>query len=142
MGGPTLSPVRILAIDPGERRTGLAATDFLGNIAFPLPKLVHRGFEELPALLEPLLEERQAEVLVVGIPLNTQGQMGPQALKVQALVEILKKRFPKLRIETIDEAMTTDIAHAKLKAAGLKASQRKKLADSLAALEILERWRN
>ncbi len=132
---------RILAIDPGQRRTGLAATDFFGNIAFPLPKLEHRGFEELPRLLAPILEERQAEVLVVGIPLGAQGEMGPQARKVEELVSQLKKRFPDLRIETIDEAMTTDIAHEKLKAAGLKAAQRKKLADSLAALEILERWR-
>ncbi len=137
-----MSALRILAIDPGERRTGLAATDFLGNIAFPLPKLVHNGFEELPDLLAPLLEERQAEVLVVGIPLNVQGEKGPQALKVQALVEVLRKRFPSLRVETVDEAMTTEIAHAKLKEAGLKAARRKKLADSLAALEILERWRS
>ena len=137
-----MSRPRILAIDPGEARTGLAATDFFGNIAFPLPKLEHRGFGELPDLLAPLLEERQAEVLVVGIPLNAEGGMGAQARKVQELVEVLKKRFAPLPVETIDEAMTTDIAHEKLKSAGLKAAQRKKLADSLAALEILERWRS
>ncbi|MCB9881607.1 MAG: Holliday junction resolvase RuvX [Planctomycetes bacterium] len=130
---------RILAIDPGERRTGVAATDWTGTIAVPLARLDHRGMDEIPELLVALVSERETERLLIGVPLGVDGSHGPQAKKVLALVDKLTKRFPQLEICTIDEAHSSDVAHAQLKAAGVKAARRKHHVDSLAALEILRR---
>ena len=131
---------RILALDPGERRTGLAGTDGLGMMAFPLETIVHKGFAALPEALRPIIAEREPEILVVGLPIDAQGRVGPQAQKVLALVERLKAAFPDLEVLTQDESHTTDVAHAWLKEAGMKASKRKGKADTMAALAILKRF--
>jgi putative pre-16S rRNA nuclease len=131
---------RILALDPGERRTGIAGTDSLGMMAFPLTTLVHKGFESLPKALAPIIEERDPQILVVGLPLDSQGLIGPQAKKVLVLVEALKKAFPLLEVLTQDESHSTDIAHTWLKDAGMKAAKRKTKADTMAALAILKRY--
>ncbi|MEZ5988644.1 MAG: Holliday junction resolvase RuvX [Planctomycetota bacterium] len=130
-----------LAIDPGERRTGLAGTDGAGIMALPLGTLEHDGFAALPAALRPVLEERRPEVLVVGVPLGSAGEAGPQARKVLALVEALRVAFPDLSVETVDESHTTNEAHELLEEAGFKAASRRRRADALAALAILRRWR-
>lgn len=132
---------RYLAIDPGERRTGLAATDWSGSISVPLERIDHRGMAEIPAQLAPVLAERETEILVVGLPLGADGRRGPQAKKVLKLVEALAKRFPELEIVTTDEAHSSDVAHRQLKDAGIKAAKRRRHVDSLAALEILRRYR-
>lgn len=131
---------RCLALDVGERRTGIAATDATGTISVPLERLEHHGLDELPDLVAPILEERRTEVLVVGVPLSVDGSAGPQARKVLALVERLRRRFEDLQVETVDEAHSSDEAHDLLKQAGIKAAKRKKHADSLAALGILQRY--
>ncbi len=132
---------RFLAIDPGERRTGVAATDWTGTISIPLERIDHKGFDALPDLLAPVVAERQTQVLVVGIPLGADGQQGPQAMKVQALANKLRARFPDVEVVTMDEAHSSDVAHAQLKSAGIKAAKRRQHVDSLAALEILRRYR-
>ncbi len=130
---------RFLALDLGERRTGLAATDETGTIALPLPRLEHSSMDEVPDLLVPILEERRPEVLVVGLPLARDGGMTAMAARILEIVTVLKSRHPGLEIRTEDEALTTDLAHDRLKRNGLKAARRKRLADSQAALAILER---
>ena len=132
---------RFLAIDPGERRTGIAATDWTGTISIPLDRIEHRGFKQLPDLLAVLLRARETQVLVVGLPLNLEGQAGPQARKVLELVRVLAERFPQIEVVTANEAHSSDVAHAQLKDAGIKAAKRRRHADSLAALEILRRYR-
>ena len=135
-----MSRKRILALDPGERRTGLAGTDGLGMMAFPLETIVHQGFSALPKALAPIIEERDPEILVVGLPINPQGKIGPQAEKVLVLVEKLKEAYPHLEVLTEDESHSTDVAHAWLKEAGMKAAKRKTKADTMAALAILKRY--
>ena len=131
---------RILALDPGERRTGLAGTDGLGMMAFPLETIVHDGFAALPSAIAHIVEEREPEVLVVGVPLDAQGKAGPQAEKVLALVARLQEAFPDLEVVTQDESHSTDVAHAWLKQAGMKAAKRKTKADTMAALAILKKY--
>ena len=132
-------PRRYLALDLGERRTGLAATDESGTIAVPLPRLEHATMDEVPDLLEGLLEERRPEVLVVGLPLSRDGRPTAMSGRILEIVEALRRRWPDLDVRTEDEAMTTDLAHERLKRGGLKAARRKRLADSQAALAILQR---
>jgi len=135
-----LSGKRLLALDPGERRTGIAGTDALGMMAFPLETIVHQGFPALPGALGAIIAERDPEILVVGLPINARGEIGPQAQKVLTLVEKLKEAFPNLEVVTQDESHSTDVAHAWLKEAGMKASKRKTKADTMAALAILKRY--
>ena len=135
-----MSDKRILALDPGERRTGIAGTDGLGLMAFPLETIVHAGFAALPDAIARIVEERDPEILVVGLPIDSQGNIGPQAKKVLALVEKLKAAFPRLEVVTQDESHSTDVAHAWLKEAGMKAAKRKTKADTMAALAILKRY--
>lgn len=133
-------PRRILAVDFGDTRTGLAATDFTGSIETPLPALV--GLDDTACIAElcALARERESELVVVGMPYNSDGSVGPRAQRTQAFVAQLQKTCP-CPVRTVDERNTTDEAHELLRQGGLKAAQRKKLADSVAALVILRRAR-
>ncbi len=130
---------RFLALDVGERRTGVAATDWTGTIVVPLETIHHQGMAELPELLAPLLKERETQVLVVGVPLHGDGSAGPQAQKVLKLAEELQKRFPQVEHRQVDESHSSDVAHQQMKSAGMKAARRRRHADALAAVEILRR---
>ena len=134
------SPRRILAIDFGDRRTGLAATDWTGTIVVPLAPIVADDDATVARQIAALVRERDTELVVVGLPLSRDGTEGPRAQRTQSFVAVLSKQIG-IPIETIDESLSTDEAHQRLKALGLKAAQRKKLADSVAALVILERYR-
>ena len=134
------APTRILAVDFGDRRTGLAATDFTGSIVVPLPALVGLKDPECARAIADLATERETEVIVVGLPLDTAGQVGQRAQRTLKFVELLKSTTPHA-VTTCDERNTTDEAHALLRDGGIRAAQRKKLADSVAALVILNRFR-
>ena len=133
-------PRRILAIDFGDRRTGLAATDYTGAIILPLDPIVGLDDAGCAREIAALCDDRDTEVVVVGLPLDKRGEIGPRAKRTQKFVEALKKATDR-PIEFVDETSTTDEAHARLKEFGLKASKRKKAADSVAAMIILERFR-
>lgn len=131
---------RILAVDFGDARTGLAATDFTGSIETPLPAL--RGLDDAACIAElcALARERDSQLIVVGMPYNSDGSSGPRAQRTQGFVDKLSAQAP-CPVATVDERNTTDEAHALLAQGGLKAAQRKKLADSVAALVILRRYK-
>lgn len=137
----TTRPRRILAVDFGDARTGLAATDWTGTIALPLDRIDARDRDAVVRAITELVAERQTEVVVVGVPLSVDGGEGPRATRTREFVERLRAALP-VPVETIDESHSTDEAHERLKRGGLKASQRKRVADSIAALIILERYRN
>lgn len=131
---------RILAVDFGDARTGLAATDFTGTIAVPLARIDERDEARLAAAIAAIVAERATQVVVVGMPLGTDGNAGPRAQRTAAFVQRLQRTLG-CPVHTIDESSSTDEAHELLKAGGLRASRRKQLADSVAALVILERYR-
>jgi putative Holliday junction resolvase len=131
---------RLLAVDFGDRRTGLAATDATGTIAVPLPPLATGGDEACATAVAALAAERNSEAIVVGMPLLVDGSSGGRARRTLRFVEVLRRLAP-CPVTTIDEAGTTAEAHERLGTAGIKAARRKQLADSIAALLILERYR-
>lgn len=133
-------PRRLLAVDYGDARTGLAATDWTGTIAVPLPRIDSRDLAQVVAAIAELARERATEVVVVGMPLQSDGSSGPRAQRTSAFCERLRRAVP-CPVEVVDESHSTDEAHELLKAGGLKAAQRKRLADSVAALVVLERFR-
>ena len=132
--------LRILAVDFGDRRTGLAATDHFGKICFPLPALVGLDDQTCADHIANLASERESDVIVIGMPLDAQGRPGQRARRTQGFVDLVRKGAP-CQVATTDEALSTEEAHRRLKDLGVKAARRKKLADSIAAMVILERYR-
>lgn len=131
---------RLLAVDFGDARTGLAATDWTGSIAVPLPRIDSRNDGEVIAAVAALVRERDTQVVVLGMPLTRDGTPGQRAQRTAAFHERLRLALA-VPVVTVDESHTTDEAHERLREGGLKAKRRKDLADSVAALIILERYR-
>lgn len=135
-------PTRILAVDYGERRTGIAATDWTGSICLPLPRLDLDEPRAVAAAIGSLVRERQSEIVVLGMPLLHDGSFGQRARRTQEFLAVLADVVAPVPVTTVDESHSTDEAHERLKQVGIKAARRKGLADSLAALVILERYRH
>jgi putative Holliday junction resolvase len=142
------TPGRILALDVGDRRIGLAITDELGLTAQPL-FTVHRT--TLRADLKSIgrfIRQHGVTALVVGNPLHADGRPGAQAAKSQAMAEALREAHPTLDHHFLDERLTTREAHALLDEAGYGARSagrshgrsidRKDLIDQVAAVLLLE----
>lgn len=136
----TEPPTRILAVDFGDRRTGLAATDFTGTIVTPLTALVGLKDPDCARAIADLADERDSQMIVVGLPYDTAGQIGQRAVRTLKFIELLKSTTA-CQVATCDERNTTDEAHALLRDGGIRAAKRRKLADSVAALVILNRYR-
>ena len=131
---------RILAVDFGDARTGLAATDWTGSIVVPLPRIDARDPAAVIAAIAELVRERDSQVVVLGMPLTVDGTTNQRAQRTAAFHGRLQQALP-IPVHLVDESHTTDEAHERLKQGGLKAKRRKDLADSVAALIILERYR-
>jgi len=135
-----VSAPRILALDVGDRRIGLAITDPLGLTAQPLFTL-HRATPKpnLRADLKAIarfIRQHKVEVLVVGNPLHADGSPSPQSAKTlafaAALREHLREAHPNLTLHLLDERLTTREAHALLGGAGPSKARAKDKASRLA----------
>jgi putative Holliday junction resolvase len=127
---------RILAVDFGRRRLGLAVSDALGMASHPLPALQRATPALDSAALRALIDERDVRRLVVGLPLNMDGSEGPMAAQARAFGAWLQQQTG-LPVDFEDERLSTDEAEEFLRAAGLRPSDRKRLRDSVAAAVIL-----
>jgi putative Holliday junction resolvase len=102
---------RILAVDPGEVRLGIAVSDPTGTIARPLTVIRHTARARDVQQIAELAEQNEVEVIVVGLALDRDGNLGPQARRAMRLVEALR-RSTDLAVETVDETDTTRSAQA------------------------------
>src|SRR6059058_2175802 len=98
--------MRILAIDHGTKRMGIALSDELGMIAQPLEFIPAEPFAKFLERLKEILSEKQVELVLVGMPRNMDGSYGPAALKVQQFVAVLKDAIA-IPIQTLDERLTS-----------------------------------
>lgn len=128
---------RILGIDYGTRRIGLAMSDAGETLAFPLT--VVEGERDLHRELERLLAEESVERIVVGLPLNMNGTIGPKAREALAFKARLEKRYG-LPVDTSDERLSTVQADDLLREAGLSFSKRAKRVDKVAAQILLQAY--
>lgn len=128
-----------LGIDPGDARIGVAATDPLGILAHPVETIDLRATEPVERLAA-IVAQRGIRTLVVGLPLNLDGEEGPAARKARAFGERLAARLPELPLVFVDESHTTVAAAARLRAAGRNAKRQKDVIDQAAAVEILRQW--
>ena len=135
---------RILALDVGDKRVGLAITDPLGITAQPLFTL-HRSTlrADLKAIAR-FIRQHGVGVVVVGNPLNADGSESKQAAKAQAFAKALEAEHPGLKHHLLDERLTTREAHQLLDMAGSRVSgkgcrvSRTEMIDQVAAVLLLE----
>jgi putative Holliday junction resolvase len=133
--------MRILGIDYGDKRIGVAISDPLGIIAQGVAVIgKSETFDQDIRELKRIIKKYSGvDEIVVGLPKTMAGEIGPQAEKVLAFVEALKKEF-KLNIVTWDERLTTVEAERTLIEAGLSREKRKKVIDKSAAANILQNY--
>jgi putative holliday junction resolvase len=131
--------MRILALDPGSKRIGLAVSDELKMIAQPLEFVPAEPFLDFLARLKEIIREKEVELLLVGMPRNMDGSYGPAALKVQEFVAVLKEKVA-VPIQTWDERLTSAQAQRFLIEGGVRRAQRKEKVDKTAAAILLQSY--
>lgn len=130
---------RILAIDYGRKRCGIAVTDVLQISANGLPTVpTHLLFD----FLKDYLSKESVERILMGNPVQTNGLPSESMTYIRPFLNRLKKEYPDLPVEMVDERFTSVIAHREMIAGGFKKSDRRKkgLADEMAAVIILTQW--
>jgi len=138
--GKTDRPVgRVLGLDVGSRRIGMAVTDPLGITAQGIETLQRRNKRTDFATLGQVIRAYEIREIVVGLPLRMSGAEGTQAEKMQGFAEELRKRF-RLPVELWDERLTSAEANRLLRATELSIERRAKAVDRMAAVLILQGW--
>ena len=129
--------MRIMAIDYGDARTGLAVSDAMGILCGEAWTVPEWNAERLAATIAAEAEKRGVETLVLGLPKNMDGTEGPRAEKCREFKALLNTRTP-VPVVMWDERRTSVEAHAILHAVGKKEKQHRKTVDAVAASLILE----
>ncbi len=129
--------MRILAIDYGEKRLGLAISDELIMTARPLATILRVPKEKSFARIKNYVQELDISQVVVGLPLRLDGTIGDAALRVEKFVARLKAIIP-CPVVTWDERLTSYEAEERMRDCGLSLSERRLRIDEFAALIILE----
>lgn len=129
--------MKVLAVDFGTKRTGVAISDESGMLARPLVTVAAQGTEALVRALEPLVAEHRPGALLVGNPVRLDGTPGTHAAAVEALAGALRARFG-LAVTLWDEALTTVEAHARLLEGGAGRRKRRDTIDQAAAAVMLQ----
>lgn len=130
---------RVLGLDVGSRRIGVAISDPLGITAQGLETLQRRNKRHDLAALERVIREYGVREIVVGLPLRMSGAEGIQSEKMQGFAQELRKRF-QLPVHLWDERLTSAEANRLLRETDLSIEKRAKAVDRMAAVLILQGW--
>jgi len=131
--------MRILAIDHGTKRIGIAVSDELKLIAQPLEFIPAEPFLAFLTRLKELLRVKEVELVLVGMPRNMDGSYGPAALKVQEFVAALRSAIT-VPIQTWDERLTSVQANRFLIEGEVRREKRKEKVDKMAAAILLQSY--
>ena len=131
--------MRLLALDVGDVRVGVAVSDPSGSVATPLTVLDGRSLDGDMRPLLRLIEDYEVEAIVVGLPLTMAGEEGPQAASVRERVERWRASIA-VPIGFWDERLTTSQARRSLDEAGLDERAKRKAVDMVAASIILQAY--
>ena len=135
--------MRILGIDYGEARVGTAITDTLNITAQGLQTIQRKGSDKIVLrALDEIFSKYEVETIVVGMPLHLDGRISERAKKTQEFVHKLKCKYPKKKIETIDERLTTVEAHKTMNFLDIDKNKKKNTVDTISAVYILETYLN
>jgi putative Holliday junction resolvase len=130
----------VVAVDFGEKRSGLAACDALRIAAVPIGVVETSDREVLLERIVDAVDERSATTVIVGLPLHMAGHASERSRRVLALCEELRRRLPHVDVATWDERLTTREATHLLTQGGLRGKQRKAHVDEVAAVVILRSY--
>src|SRR5688500_5444988 len=129
--------MRVLAIDHGTKRMGIAISDPSGMIALPLEFIPAEPFAPFLERLKQLIAEKEVEMILVGMPRNMDGSYGPAAAKVQEFVAVLKETIA-IPLKLWDERLTSTQANRMLVQADVRRKDRKEKVDKAAAAILLQ----
>jgi len=131
--------MRILALDHGTKRIGVAVSDEMKMIASPLEYIPAEAAADFLARLKDIIRKKEVELILVGMPRNMDGSYGPAALKVQEFVATLKDAIS-IPIKTLDERLTTVQAQRFLIQGNVRREKRKEKVDKTAAAILLQSY--
>jgi putative Holliday junction resolvase len=131
--------MRILALDYGTTRVGVALSDEMQLIAQPLEYIPATPLDAFLDRLRVIVREKEVERILVGMPRNMDGSYGPAALRVRDFVARLEEALP-VPIQTWDERLTTAQAQRLLRQGGVRRRRRKETVDQTAAAIMLQSY--
>lgn len=131
--------MRLIGLDVGEARIGVAVSDPTGTLASAREVLARRPEALALQAIIRLVEEEEAEAIIVGLPLSLSGELHGQAALVQEFADTLRKEV-QVPVEFWDERLSTVAAEREMRAAGTKRERRKAMIDAVAAAIILQSY--
>ena len=135
--------MRILGIDYGDARTGIAITDALNITVQGLETIYNNGSDKIILKkIDELLEKYEIDTIVVGKPLNMNGTESERTTITEKFIHKLKCKYNALKIETIDERLTTVAAHKTMNFLDVNRNKKKNIVDTISAVYILETYLN
>ena len=135
--------MRILGIDYGEARVGVAITDALNITAQGLETIQRNNSDKIVLRrLDEILEQYEIDTIVVGLPLNMNGTISKRAEITEKFVHKLKCKYNKIKIEVIDERLTTVAAHKTMNFLDVNKNKKRNIVDTISAVYILETYLN
>ena len=135
--------MRILGIDYGDAKVGIAITDPLGMTAQGLETVRYKGNDKiLLKRLDEIMAEYEISTIVLGMPYNMDGSKSQRAEVTEKFLHKLKCKYPHIKMETVDERLTTVAANKTLNFLGVNKYKKKEIEDTLAAVYILEMYRD
>ena len=135
--------MRTLGIDYGDSRVGIAITDPLGFTAQGLETISHNGNDKiLLRRLDEIMSEYEIDTIVVGMPFNMDGTKTIRAEVTEKFIHKLKCKYNKIKIDTIDERLTTVAAHKTMNFLDINKNKKRGIVDTISAVYILETYMN
>lgn len=131
--------MRILALDPGEKKIGVALSDPTGLVARPLTTLAHTARAADAARIAALAVEQQAELILIGLALDAAEQRGPQARRAERLAEAIRQQTS-VPVKLHDESYSTQAAQDAMRASGKKRRARRAQVHAVAAAALLQSY--
>jgi len=134
--------MRILGIDYGDARVGIAITDELEITAQGLETIPNSSDKFILKRLEEIVNNYNVKVIVVGMPLNMNGTKSERAEVTEKFIHKLKCKFNNVKIETVDERLTTVAAHKTMNFLDINKKKKRSIVDTISAQYILETYIN
>ena len=135
--------MRILGIDYGDARTGIAITDALNITVQGLETIHNQGSDRvILRRLDEILEQYEVDTIVIGKPINMNGTPSERTEITEKFIHKLKYKYNKIKIETIDERLTTVAAHKTMNFLDVNKNKKRNIVDTISAVYILETYLN
>ncbi len=135
--------MRILGLDYGDSRVGVAITDALGITAQGLETIHHKGNDKIVlARLNEIINNYGVETIAIGMPFNMNGTSSERVEITKKFIHKLKCKYNKIKIQEIDERLTTVAAHKTMNFLDINKKKKKDIVDTISAVYILEMYIN